>query len=207
MSHVRLLLVVLTLLAGVVLVACRNDDDTEPATSAPVTTAPASSTVVQTADTEPVSDDPDLVFIDAMIVHHQSAIEMARIASDSADREEVRDLAGDIIREQDREIEQMMEWRDQWFAGAPESDLSDMMHMSGMHMSEGDMDSMRHAEDVDMEFMEQMIPHHESAVEMARNILETTEREELRDLAEAVIEAQTREIEQMREWMDEWAHE
>jgi uncharacterized protein (DUF305 family) len=207
MSFVRLLLVVLAISAASLLVACGGGDEPDAKTPEGNSTTPESGNVVQTPDTEEASVDQDLIFIDAMIVHHQSAIDMAEVAGESAERQEVRDLAGEIIHDQRREIDQMMEWRAMWYPGAADSDLSDMMHMAGMHMSEHDMDSMRHADDVDMEFMDQMIPHHESAVEMARSILETTERKELRELAEEVIDAQTREIEQMREWMREWSHE
>jgi uncharacterized protein (DUF305 family) len=207
MSFYRFLLVVFAFATASLLVACGGDDDPSGATPVGNSTPPESGNVIQTPDSEVARADQDLIFLDAMIVHHQSAIEMAEIAIESADRQEVRDLAGEIIREQRREIDQMMEWRAMWFPGAPDSDLSDMMHMAGMHMSEREMDSMRHADNVELEFMDQMIPHHESAVVMARSILETTEREELRELAEAVIDAQTREIEQMQEWMREWSRE
>jgi uncharacterized protein (DUF305 family) len=205
MPFVRLLVIVLAIVAGVVLVACGSDDDSDTVSQA--VSSPTAASASSGADTGTPQIEQDLVFIDAMIMHHQSAIDMAEMVRDSAKRSEIQDLAADVIREQQHEIEQMMEWRDAWYPGAPESDLSNMMHMAGMHMSQGDMDSMLHADDVDMEFMEQMIPHHESAVEMARNILETTEREELRALAEAIIEAQVTEIEQMREWMREWSHQ
>ena len=58
--------------------------------------------------------DPDLVFIDAMIVHHQSAVMMAEMALDASEREEIRTLAGEIIEAQETEIEQMNQWRDEW---------------------------------------------------------------------------------------------
>lgn len=53
-------------------------------------------------------------------------------------------------------------------------------------------------------FLSMMIAHHEGAVDMAEWVLERTERPELREAAEAVIAAQTPEIEQMNAWLRDW---
>ncbi len=49
-----------------------------------------------------------------------------------------------------------------------------------------------------------IIRHHDNAIEAARIVLEETERSEVRDLANAIIETQQAEIEQLREWREEW---
>ena len=49
-----------------------------------------------------------------------------------------------------------------------------------------------------------MIPHHESAISMANAVLEESENPEIREIAEAIVDAQEREIEQMTSWRDEW---
>ncbi len=148
--------------------------------------------------------DPDLVFIDAMIVHHQSAVMMAEMALEFSEREEIRTLAGEIIEAQETEIEQMGEWRDAWYANAGDSDLADMTDMPGMNMSDADMQMMRDAEDFDKMFIDMMIPHHESAIEMAQALKTTTERPELQELTDAIITAQEGEIAQMKQWQTEW---
>lgn len=56
----------------------------------------------------------DLAFIDAMIIHHQSAIDAARLAEAQATRPEIKELAANIIEGQQREIDQMNEWREAW---------------------------------------------------------------------------------------------
>lgn len=58
--------------------------------------------------------------------------------------------------------------------------------------------------DSEAAFIAGMIPHHQEAVESARAILETTERPEVRDLAEAVVAAQTGEIATLEGWLNAW---
>ena len=60
----------------------------------------------------------DRAFIDAMIAHHQGAIRMARIELAEGEDAETKSLANTIIAAQSAEIEQMNEWRAQWY-GAP----------------------------------------------------------------------------------------
>jgi uncharacterized protein (DUF305 family) len=56
----------------------------------------------------------DKAFIDAMVPHHQGAIEMAKVADENSENPRVKDLAQNIASVQKREIEQMSRWREQW---------------------------------------------------------------------------------------------
>lgn len=74
------------------------------------------------ADVDALQEAPqpfDLAFIDAMIPHHQSAIDAAEIALQEAVHPEIRELAQGIIEAQQAEIEQMLDWRAAWFPDAP----------------------------------------------------------------------------------------
>lgn len=57
----------------------------------------------------------DRQFIDMMREHHRSAIEAGRLAQTQAQHGEIKELAGRIVADQQREIEQMTEWRRDWF--------------------------------------------------------------------------------------------
>jgi len=57
----------------------------------------------------------DKAFIDAMIPHHQSAIEVATVAREKSENPRIKELAQDIISAQKREIEQMKQWRKEWY--------------------------------------------------------------------------------------------
>src|SRR3990167_3325625 len=59
-------------------------------------------------------------------------------------------------------------------------------------------------QNIDQHFIVQMIPHHEGAIEMARVALERSKRPEILSLAQGIIEAQTREINDMTSWYRSW---
>jgi uncharacterized protein (DUF305 family) len=60
-------------------------------------------------------DEFDKAFLKEMIVHHEGAVAMAEMVLTSSDRQELRDLANEIIQAQAEEIEQMKTWEKQWF--------------------------------------------------------------------------------------------
>ena len=66
---------------------------------------------------------------------------------------------------------------------------------------EGDMDALEQADGAEASrlFLEQMIVHHEGAIEMAEDELEGGENPDALELASAIIEAQSTEIEEMQE--------
>ena len=57
----------------------------------------------------------DRAFIDAMIPHHQSAIDAAKAAETRAQRPEIKQLAKEIVAAQQREIDQLQQWRRAWY--------------------------------------------------------------------------------------------
>jgi uncharacterized protein (DUF305 family) len=56
-------------------------------------------------------------------------------------------------------------------------------------------------------FLRGMIVHHLGAIEMAEQLLEETERPELLEMANAIIDAQTTEVNMMRGWLETWFNE
>ena len=149
-------------------------------------------------------------FIEQMIPHHEDAITMANLALTRAEHLEIKTLAGDIIKAQSEEIDQMKLWYKSWF-GNNVPDLSSsmgydmgMMMRGGMMGNETDIKTLENAKPFDKEFIEQMIPHHQMAVMMAQMLSRSTNRPEMKRLAENIISTQTKEINQMREWYRAW---
>lgn len=81
---------------------------------------------------------------------------------------------------------------------------SDDTMMSGMDHSKMDMSSGAAAAssgNPDVNFAKSMIPHHESAVVMAKDLLKTTKDPELKKLAEDIVAAQNKEIKFLYGWL------
>jgi uncharacterized protein (DUF305 family) len=148
----------------------------------------------------------DAAFVNDMVPHHESAVEMAELAQDRATHPELRELADDIIAAQNREIETMESVKAD-LADADGGHMGGDDHMSGDEHSRGmDMDpqELRSAKPFDRAFIDMMIPHHEGAITMAKEELAKGENPTLRGLAEDIVAAQEREIAQMREWREAW---
>jgi uncharacterized protein (DUF305 family) len=156
----------------------------------------------------------DAHFIEQMIPHHEDAITMAKLAQTKSQRPEVKELANNIIDSQGKEINQMKDWYKTWFSKEVPQDnqvmnqhgmmgTSNSTHM-GMMGDASDMTNLEKSTDFDRAFVEEMIPHHQMAVMMASMLKNGTERPEMKKLTDDIIAAQTKEIDQMRQWLKNW---
>lgn len=136
-------------------------------------------------------------FMEMMVPHHQSAIEMAEMAIERAERPEVTRLARGIVAAQESEIARMESWYSSW--------LGDKLvpSMSGPH-ADADMARLEAADDFDRAFLRMMIPHHSSAIMMADQVMMSEPRGEIQALADEIVAAQSKEIGQMQRWREQW---
>ncbi|MFF0200871.1 DUF305 domain-containing protein [Streptomyces sp. NPDC005017] len=158
-------------------------------------------------------NDVDVTFAQAMIPHHQQALEMARLADGRASDAEIKTLATAIEQAQDPEIRTMRAWLKAW--GRPESadqgmpgmhhgsGASDHSGMSGM-MSADQMRRLQTAQGTafDRLFAELMIEHHEGAVTMAEDQRKNGRNATAKNLAADVVENQSAEVERFRRILD-----
>ncbi len=141
----------------------------------------------------------DRAFAGAMIPHHESAVEMAEIAQKRGESKFVKNLADDIVGTQNAEIETLRaQDAELEQAGVEPGELGIDEHMMGM---DGDSSMLEQAKPFDSAFIEMMIPHHEGAIAMAEVELEKGADPELEALARDIIDAQKREISEMREYV------
>ena len=143
----------------------------------------------------------DRAFVAEMVPHHESAVEMAKVAKEKAQHGEVKKLADAIIQAQNAEIETLNALASQMDKdGVKKGDLG--MEMDEMEMSE--MSTLEEAKPFDREFIDMMIPHHQDAIVMARMELEKGKSADAKKLAEAIIDAQSKEIDEMNDWRADW---
>ncbi len=78
------------------------------------------------------------------------------------------------------------------------SNMHGAMHnmMTGLSGKTGD--------DFDRAFLSEMIVHHEGAVDMAEAALKNAKHQEIKQMANEIISAQTKEINQMKDWQKNW---
>lgn len=146
----------------------------------------------------------DLQFLDTMIVHHEGAVQMAKLIANRTSNAEMKEFGKRIVADQQKEIDQMKKWREEWFAGKPRA-LN--MSLAGMADSmKMDMPKLFGAREkaFDLAFVEMMIPHHVGAVSMSKEALQKSEKAEIKGLAEQIIKAQESEITMMEGWQTAW---
>ena len=175
--------------------------------SAPTGETTTSSDTSSTA----TANDADEMFVTMMIPHHQQAIKMADIVltKDGLDPR-VAELAQQIKDAQGPEMDLMLGWLENWGVEYDPDAMGGMDHGSmddsgdGM-MSDEDMTALEEADATQASrlFLEQLIMHHQGAVDMARTALHDGQNQDVLDLAQQVIDDQTAEISTMQDLLNE----
>jgi uncharacterized protein (DUF305 family) len=141
-------------------------------------------------------------FLQQMIQHHRSAIEMANMASGQTQRTELRQFAEKVISNQQKEIDEMTDWLQSWYNTSAkdiantEADKEMKTHMS---MFAGKKDA-----DFDKTFLQMMPQHHHVGVEMAEQAEKKATHPELKAFASKLAKDEQAEIKQMKQWAQEW---
>lgn len=212
MKHYRSLSA-LTLAAALTLTACGSSGGSETHTthtsdaSAPTSDASAPTSGEDAASEE--HNDADVLFAQTMIPHHRQAVEMSEmmLAKDGISSDVV-DLATTIKDAQGPEIGTMTGWLESWGepieaegaeGGMEGHDMdSDSGSMDGM-MSDDQMSELDAAEgdEASRLFLESMTAHHEGAIGMAEDEIDSGRNPEAVQLAETIVETQQAEIDTM----------
>ena len=159
-------------------------------------------------------------FLRDMQVHHRQGVELALLARDRSDNDELRLLAYDIATGQGQQSGQMFGWLSAWGLAQAGSEPSmtwmtrptlagEMQHGDGAaHVADEPMPGLATREQIaeltalssdesDKYFLELMIGHHEGAIEMANAVLERTHEKLVVELATNIAASQTAEIDYM----------
>lgn len=100
-----------------------------------------------------------------------------------------------------------MKGHDMGAMAAPDASLSEHQAamMQGMMATSNQMMQGVMSDDPDMAFACGMIPHHQAAINMAKAELQYGDDQEMKEMAQMIIDAQTKEIEQLSTWIEEHA--
>ena len=134
-------------------------------------------------------------FLEGMIPHHQEAVDTAKeVIARGGSTPEIKKLVEDIVVAQEKEIALMKGWYQNWYGKAYVADpkdyepmMRDLSKLSGVAL--------------DKVFLGDMVMHHMGAIMMAQSVQPYIEHKEITDLAKAIMETQTEEIQFMRKML------
>ena len=154
-------------------------------------------------------EDYDKMFLANMIAHHQGAVDMANLALTSAKHQEIKDMANNIISAQTKEIGDMQSWQTAWgYPASSGSMMEDHSSMGMMNDMAGMTDKLKGltGDAFDKAFLSSMIEHHQSAINMAYSGQTNAKHDEVKTLTKAIVDAQSKEIAQMKQWQKDWGY-
>jgi uncharacterized protein (DUF305 family) len=143
----------------------------------------------------------DIDFAAMMLEHHKGAVEMSKVEVDKGKNAELKAFAQRVIDDQNTEIGFMQEFISNATktTSSNSAEFQKALHHSMMAMMN---DNTTIYNDIDKDFAAQMIPHHQSAVDMAKAYLQYGREKSLTTLCRNIINSQEKEI----NWLKEWLH-
>lgn len=145
----------------------------------------------------------DLDYLYGMIPHHQAAIQMSEnYLNHGGSNRKLKKIAKKIIKEQTKEVEEM----EKTAARLENSAISDTTTEEAYLAAYNEMMSERHytthgtvtTKNIDQAYAQEMILHHEMAVDMSEAILANSTTNDIHDFAENILELQQEEIAQLK---------
>ena len=142
----------------------------------------------------------ELDFAAMMIEHHKGAVEMSKVEIEKGNNAALKQFAQKVINDQNKEIVFMQQYisGSQKTASSNSADFQKALQNSMMAMMNDSTTIYNH---IDKDFAAQMIPHHQSAVDMAKAYLDYGSDTGLVTLCQNIISSQTEEINWLKEWL------
>jgi uncharacterized protein (DUF305 family) len=166
----------------------------------------------------------DLIFLEAMIPHVESAIEMAVVAGDNSQRAEIDQFSQETIEAQQLQVETMRTWRADWYPDVPALTqqqlveamivkLSDSPGVGGVAGLEEMNESHRRADlaalcasgdQIDLTYIDTVIAHGSSTIVLAKEAQNRSTHREIKEMAASIVTAQQYQIDQLLAWRESW---
>ncbi len=147
-----------------------------------------------------------LDFIDCMIPHHQAAIYMCENLLKFTSYRPLQEISHGIIRMQTKGISQMREIASNTRCLNNTYQDVNMYFSKYREITENMVYKMRSAprcNNINLDFTNEMIPHHEGAIEMCNNLLKYPIDRRLEAVAKNIIAEQSRGVRQLKEIRDD----
>lgn len=140
-------------------------------------------------------------FIRQMIPHHEGAIKMSENILNYTTDTSIEELAKTIITEQTKEISQMQYMLEECI-NKTNSELDVNLYMREFNTIFENMikrmNNSSSTNNLNVDFLTEMIPHHEGAIAMSKNVLKYDLCPELKKLAENIVVGQSSQLSLMQ---------
>lgn len=120
-----------------------------------------------------MNGDFDYDFANLMIMHHQMAIDMSRVIIEKGSDQTIKNMAKGIVVAQEIEIREMQQFIQNYKIPKTNNQTSNSYKIATEMKSMMDkMNAVKMFDDIDKDYVAMMLPHHESAVAMAKQQLQ-----------------------------------
>ncbi|MTE15370.1 DUF305 domain-containing protein [Nocardia aurantiaca] len=207
-TRIKLAVIAATAATALIAAGCSgNDNDTAKTTSSSATTAVdhgsmpgmdhgKTGTSAQAA-TRSDFNTADVAFLQMMYPHHAQAVEMAKLVPTRSQNQQLITLAEAVEQAQSPQMQQITTLLQSFGKPAPSADMGHE-GMAGM-MTKDQMAKLESLSgtDFDKMWMQMMVEHHRGAITMGNTELEQGANTESKALAQSIVTAQQKEIDQM----------
>lgn len=193
----------LSLMSTIVLSSCGHSKKSEEA----LHQYQQEQTTIMTKMMENMSVSPtgnaSVAFLEGMIPHHASAVNMAEsYLQYGGSNEKLKKLAKEIIKTQNEELEEMRKLIKEIQDSGETNEEKEEKYLEKYNEMMAGHEHMNHgsssSKNVEHAFARGMIMHHQMAVDMAEAILDYTDHESVRKLAQNIVDTQKKEIQEMQ---------
>lgn len=144
--------------------------------------------------------DPDIDFVEMMIMHHEGAINMSTALLEAGKDDSLRKFAHKVISDQQNEIAALKSIRAT--LTVDEEDLEFMTEqMTNMNKADATADLQLITGDIDDDYAAMMLIHHQNAIDDAGAYLHHGNNTELISIANSITMAQNKEIIELSNWI------
>jgi uncharacterized protein (DUF305 family) len=148
-----------------------------------------------------MNGDFDYDFANLMIMHHQMAIDMSRVEIEKGIDQTIKYIANGIIVAKEIEIRIMQQILQNYKISMTNNQISNSHKIvAEMKLMMDKMSKIKMSKNIDKDYVAMMIPHHQSAVAMAKQQLKYGKQNGLIDLAKNSFEDQNFEINLFKNW-------
>jgi hypothetical protein len=134
----------------------------------------------------------DQRYINAMIAHHGGAMALARQVKDITKREDIKKLAEDILANEPKAITELYQWKKDWYQDTATVNDKEVPNLG------------TYDDTLDQRFLNALISHHESGIEMTDEASLRSTRNDILNNADAVKTFLEGGITMLKGWRLDW---